>query len=114
MYDINVGAAHILLSHLLSLPGCCCISSSLYFLANNMNPFMGRFGLSGSLAVFFAGDMGGDMMEPVTAVERTAAGSRLAIPWRRLKLESRADRPGLPAVPGENCSARSTLRSKKP
>ncbi len=49
------------------------MSSSLYFFANSMNPFIGRLGLSGSLSflveeapaiapVVFAGDIGGDIM----------------------------------------------------
>ena len=56
---------------LLSFPGCCCMSSSLYFLAKSMNPFIGLFGLSGSFSlgvlgalvvvvVGVAGEAGGD------------------------------------------------------
>lgn len=52
------------MSHLLSFPGCCWMSSSLNFLANSMNPFIGLLGLFSSFAAvsfFLAGDMGGDM-----------------------------------------------------
>ena len=50
-------------SYLLSFPGCCWISSSLYFLANNIKPFIGRFGLSApfSFSFLWAGEIGGDM-----------------------------------------------------
>jgi len=77
---------------LLSLPGCCCINSSRNFLANSINPFIGRLGLSGSFTFFLAGDIGGDIMLP--------RGSREAIPWR--------SGPPL-GPPGDSCSARSAL-----
>ena len=50
--------------YLLSFPGCCCINSSLYFLANNMKPFIGRFGFSlpCSFSFFRAGEIGGDIV----------------------------------------------------
>ena len=91
--------------YLLSFPGCCWISSRRYFLAKSMNPFMGRLGFSGSLAVFLAGDMGGDITEP-EAVEALTEGRRLAIPCRRLRPPNPESgrRP-----PGENWSDKSWL-----
>ena len=50
-----------MMAYLLSFPGCCWISSRRYFLANNINPFIGRLGLSGSFSFFLAGEVGGDM-----------------------------------------------------
>ena len=49
--------------YLLSFPGCCWISSSRYFLANSIKPFIGRFGfsLAASFSFFRAGDIGGDI-----------------------------------------------------
>ena len=38
------------MAYRLSFPGCCWMSSSRYFLANNIKPFMGRFGLSQSFS----------------------------------------------------------------
>ena len=47
------------------------MSSSRYFLAKSMNPFIGRFGLSGllSFSFFLAGDDGGDIFDDVIADE---------------------------------------------
>ena len=69
---------------LLSFPGCCCMSSSLYFLAKSMNPFIGLFGLSGSFSlgvlgalvvVGVAGEAGGDPdPEPYTMLFLMATG----------------------------------------
>ena len=69
-----------------------------------MNPFMGLLGLSASLAVFLAGDMGGDIMPPELTEDLTAEGSRLAIPC--LRVNPPVSR--LPA-PGENWSDNSWL-----
>ena len=51
-------------SHLLSFPGCWLISSTRYFFANSINPFMGRFGFTGlsaapAAAAVAAGEGGG-------------------------------------------------------
>ena len=66
-----------------------------------MKPFMGLLGLSVSL-VFLAGDIGGDIMDPVPPedlTEATAAdGSKLAIPCRSVKP------PGSLLIFGENWS----------
>ena len=53
-----------LFPYLLSFPGCCCINSSLYFLANNIKPFIGLFGFSlpCSFSFFRAGEIGGDIV----------------------------------------------------
>ena len=91
-------------AYLLSFPGCCWISSSRYFLANSMNPFIGRFGLSVSLTVFLAGDTGGDMMEPEPAEDRAGGGRRLAMPCLRVKP------PVSRLAPGENWSDKSWLK----
>ena len=66
--------------YLLSLPGCCCISSKRYFLANNMNPFIGLLGLLSSLADFLAGDIGGDIMLAEPDEDLTGVGSKFAMP----------------------------------
>ena len=66
---------------------------------------MGLLGLSGSFAFFFAGDIGGDIMEPPPP-DLTDDGSRFAIPCRS----------GIPALlgpPGENWSASSWLNTKQ-
>ena len=94
------------LQYLLSFPGCCWISSSRYFLAKSMNPFMGLLGLSGSFAFFFAGDIGGDIMEPPPVDDLTDEGSRFAIPCR-------SGNPLLLGPPGENWSTRSWLNMKQ-
>ena len=91
--------------YLLSLPGCCWISSRRYFLAKSMNPFIGLLGLSGSLPVFLAGDIGGDIIEP-EAVEARTEGRRLAIPCRSWRPESGR------RAPGENWSHRSWLEKE--
>ena len=69
-----------------------------------MNPFIGLFGLSVSLTVFFAGDIGGDMMEPEPAEDRTGGGRRLAMPCLRVKP------PVSRLAPGENWSDKSWLK----
>ena len=51
----------------LSFPGCCWMSSRRYFLANNINPFMGLLGLSQSFSFFLAGEGGGG--EPLAEEE---------------------------------------------
>lgn len=92
------------------------MSSSRYFLANSMKPFMGRLGLSVSL-VFLAGDMGGDIMEPDTdtaPVERTADGSSEAMPWRRVRPAADTGPASLDSEtrpPGENWSVNSWLET---
>ena len=74
-----------------------------------MNPFMGLLGLSGSLPVFLAGDIGGDIMEPPEAVEARTEGRRLAIPC----LSVRPPRPESGRrAPGENWSDRSWLEKE--
>ena len=70
-----------------------------------MNPFMGLLGLSGSLPVFLAGDIGGDIIEP-EAVEARTEGRRLAIPCRSWRPESGR------RAPGENWSHRSWLEKE--
>ena len=100
--DLNL--AHSI--YLLSLPGCCWISSRRYFLAKSMKPFMGLLGLSGSLPVFLAGDIGGDIIEP-EAVEARTEGRRLAIPCLSWRPES-----GLWRAPGENWSDKSWLEKE--
>ena len=96
-----------ILLYLLSFPGCCWINSSRYFLANSMNPFIGLFGLSVSFTVFFAGDIGGDMMEPEPVEDRTGGGRRLAMPCLRVKP------PVSRLAPGENCSDKSWLKRRE-
>ena len=71
-----------------------------------MNPFIGLLGLSGSLPVFLAGDIGGDIIEP-EAVEARTEGRRLAIPCRSWRPES-----GRGRAPGENWSHRSWLEKE--
>ena len=94
-----------IITDLLSFPGCCWISSRRYFLAKSMNPFMGLLGLSGSLPVFLAGDIGGDIIEP-EAVEARTEGRRLAIPCLSWRPESGR------RAPGENWSDRSWLEKE--
>ena len=99
---------------LLSLPGCCCISSSRYFLANSMKPFMGRLARSGSAAFLRAGDMGGLIMISPGPLVRTEEGSREAIPCRRggpPLLGPPAERG--PPGDGDNWSERSWLQHNK-
>ena len=71
-----------------------------------MNPFIGLFGFSGSLTVFFAGDIGGDMIEPELVEHRAGGGRRLAMPCLRVKP------PVSRLAPGENCSDKSWLKQE--
>ena len=68
-----------------------------------MNPFIGLLGLSVSLTVFLAGDIGGDMMEPEPVEDRTGGGRRFAMPCLRVKP------PRSRRAPGENWSDKSWL-----
>ena len=72
-----------------------------------MNPFIGLLGLSVSLTVFFAGDIGGDMMEPEPVEDRTGGGRRLAMPCLRVKP------PISRLAPGENWSDKSWLKRRE-
>ena len=69
-----------------------------------MNPFMGLLGLSASLVVFLAGDIGGDLMDPVPdnlTAAAAAEGSKFAIPCRSVEPPA----PTVPCLaPGENWS----------
>ena len=99
--------------YLLSFPGCCWISSSRYFLANSIKPFIGRFGLSGSaepdapVDFFLAGDMGGDIALPRTEDSREAMLWRSGPPPPELEA-----RPLGPPGEGESWSAKSWLKKK--
>ena len=66
---------------------------------------MGLLGLSGSFAFFFAGDIGGDIIDPPPVLDLTDEGSRFAIPCL-------SGIPLLLGPPGENWSARSWLNRK--
>ena len=83
----------------------------LYFLAKSMNPFIGRFGLSGSADDFFlAGDMGGDI-----ALFRTAADDKIeAMLCLKGVLELADVNICLgPPSEGDNWSARSWLKKRE-
>ena len=73
-------------TYLLSFPGCCWISSSRYFLANSIKPFIGRFGfsLAASFSFFRAGDIGGDiawllLFPPTTIILLPTASAELLL-----------------------------------
>ena len=69
----------------MSFPGCCWMSSKRYFLANNINPFIGLLGLSQSFSFFnLAGEGGGgDPLAMEGWVGRWGAGgpNTNADPW---------------------------------
>ena len=75
-----------ILYYRLSFPGCCWMSSKRYFLANSINPFMGRLGLSQSFSfLILAGDGGGG--DPFMTVSRPTVEVGTGAWWPKMKAE---------------------------